>query len=107
MSYQGLDHLIKGRRKLTDDFLIQVSSLTGCSIHWLVTAEGPKRVVAGTSIAAPSGGTDEINSELRLAIRREIVEVLGAMAAGLSKNERDLAESIIKTARKHPRSPKG
>ena len=42
MSYQGVDHLIKGRRKFNDSLLLEISSLTGCSIHWLLTGEGSK-----------------------------------------------------------------
>jgi len=48
LSYQAVDHYIKGRRKLSDDLLIRISNLTNCSIHWLLTGVGPKTVLAGT-----------------------------------------------------------
>jgi len=76
MSYQGVDHLIKGRRKFNDALLLQISALTGCSIHWLLTGEGPKLVSADANIA-------------------------GLVAKGkLSRRDREMVESLLAVLKK-------
>src|ERR1041384_1193038 len=39
-TYQGLDHVIKGRNRITDDRLLEFHRSTGRSIHWLLTGQG-------------------------------------------------------------------
>ena len=47
-SHQTLDNWIKGRRKLPITKLFEIAASTKCSIHWLLTGEGPKFVVEGS-----------------------------------------------------------
>lgn len=98
MSYQGLDHLIKGRRKLTDDFLLRVSSLTNCSIHWLLTAQGPKQIEAESAGLLPkSEGAEIISPQLKQFIRSEIVAALDGMF--LTEKDREFGKRILEGVR--------
>lgn len=45
ISYPGLNHFLRGHRRLTVDLVKRMSDLTGYSIHWLVTGEGPEKVI--------------------------------------------------------------
>lgn len=47
VSYPGLNHLLRGHRRLTVDLVRKISDLTGYSIHWLVTGKGPSLVDRG------------------------------------------------------------
>lgn len=113
MSYQGLDHLIKGRRKLTDDFLLRVSSLTSCSIHWLLTANGPRDVIDVDVSSGPlfklepKSDSEIFSEEERAAIRYEVIEVLGSLGLLLSGQAREMADSLLKTVEPEVRKPKG
>ena len=70
-SEPAIKNYIDGRIPGADD-LVLISHLTGCSVHWLLTGEGPKAIVDGTVIA-------EISRRGKLSDRdRELVESLVA-----------------------------
>ena len=41
VSYQALNHYLRGRHSITADRLLVIFSDTGCSLHWLLTGDGP------------------------------------------------------------------
>lgn len=91
-SYQGVDHWIKGRRRLTDEELLKIHALTGCSIHWLLTGEGPK-FIPPQAIAEPTSIqvlSPELRAEIRTEVRNEIIDVLTRLVSS------DEASAVMK-----------
>lgn len=100
MSYQGVDHLIKGRRKLSDSLLIQISALTNCSIDWILTGLGPEQLATRPLFKRTTKEEDEDRDrEFRAAIRDIVIDVMKEMFESskqkLSTKDRAFADSLI------------
>jgi hypothetical protein len=86
MSYQGLDHLIKGRRKFSDSLLLRIHDSTKCSIHWMLTGEGPKFISPSDGSAALLKRVKEMEGKLSSADRELVERLLSSLK--LSPKER-------------------
>jgi transcriptional regulator with XRE-family HTH domain len=79
------------------DTLLAISETTGCSLHWLLTGEGPPKVplsVVGSS--EPPSVASSLTPLIRAEIRKEIIEVLGLL---LSERDRAFADSLVEELR--------
>lgn len=80
------------------DTLVKISDLTGSSIHWLVTGEGPQKVEAITDLKERQIYVDERlspqrKSELHGEIR-QLLEIMKAMFSA-TKEDREHAEFLL------------
>lgn len=80
--------------------LIAISETTGCSLHWLVTGEGPQTIdtaYTGTPLfriePEPELEPVAFSVEEKAAIRREVLEVLKDLL--VSSRDRKLTESLL------------
>jgi hypothetical protein len=97
-SEPAIKNYIDGRIPQADD-LVVISSLTGCSVHWLVTGEGPKEVLHVDHRLPKQKTGAELSPEVRTAIRQEIIGVLGGLL--LSDSDRELADSLLGDLRRN------
>lgn len=77
----------------------KVSELSGTSLHWILTGEGPKQISdAGSGIPRYSldPRPESLDPKLRAAMRKEIIEILGSV---LSSADRELVDSLVNDLR--------
>lgn len=71
--------------------VVRISELTNTSLHWLLTGEGPKLIQGRErQLSEP---ISVISPEVRKAIRKEVIEVLGMLL--LSDRDRAFANSLV------------
>lgn len=91
-SEPAVKNYVDGRIPSAAD-LVAISDLTGCSVHWLLTGNGPREVSQFTlAKQSVEPATISLTPELKSYIRREVIEVLGAL---ISSKDRELVDSLL------------
>ncbi len=102
LSYHAVRNYLRGRIP-SGEKLIEISQLTGCSIHWLLTGEGEKKVVDSSSGEIPVNLAPHVKDRLSgLAAQtgREISEqaaeliIEGLISRGMLANQPQSLEFV-------------
>lgn len=88
-NYHTLRNHLKARRGVPVDLLIQFAAMTNCTLDWLATGEGPIYRTGTGKL-----GAFALDAQTKTEIRRQIIEVLGALA--LSGKDRGFDDSLLK-----------